>query len=140
MGRERGALIMTSLIQLSADGAFARLVAPGHDLFTPIPPTDGPTAQLYDALLSAGTDTEPLPVALLPAAAVSPLQIRRALRQAGLKDAVEAYVADLPEADRAAWEYATAIERSHPLIAAAATALSLSPEAVDELFALATSL
>lgn len=76
-----------------------------------------------------------------PVMSVSPYQARVALYNAGLMPAVEALMAD-PGTDplaKIAWEYATAIERQSPFIAALAPALSLSDEQVDALFAAAAA-
>jgi len=65
---------------------------------------------------------------------VSPLQIRRALRQAGLFEAVSAFVSSADDDVQDAWEYATQIDRDNPLIVAAAQALSVTDAQVDDLF------
>jgi hypothetical protein len=66
--------------------------------------------------------------------------MRRALRQLGLKAQVDAMLALLDEETVEAWEYATQIPRSSPLITAAAGELGLSTGQVDDLFRLAASL
>ncbi len=71
---------------------------------------------------------------------MSPLQARRALRAAGLKAAVDAYVATLPEEEQEAWEYATEVRRDNEVIAAGAAALGLSAEQVDDIFRLGPTL
>ena len=71
---------------------------------------------------------------------VSPLQIRRALRQAGLFDAVVAFVDSASDDVRDAWEYAVRIDRTDPLIAAAGQALGVTDAEVDDLFRLAATL
>lgn len=73
-------------------------------------------------------------------AAVYPLQARKALRQAGLKEQVDAHIATLTEPEQEAWEYAIQIERDHPTVASAAAALGLTDEQVDDLFRLAATL
>ena len=75
-----------------------------------------------------------------PVVWVSPLQARRALAQAGLRQAVEDWVAAQPQDVRDAWDYATQIRRDDPLIVAAGAALSLTQAQVDELFVLAETL
>jgi hypothetical protein len=77
--------------------------------------------------------------ALVPSS-ISPLQARRALRQAGLKAAVDAYVATLDEEEQEAWEYATEVRRENAIIAAGATALGLTDAQLDGLFVLGASL
>lgn len=75
---------------------------------------------------------------------VSPLQMRRALRQLGLKAQVDSYIAALPaetkEVVEESWDYALDIPRADPLIAAAADGLGLDSAAVDDLFRLASTL
>ena len=66
--------------------------------------------------------------------AIAPRQARLALLNAGLLDAVEAYVATLPKAAQIEWEYANEIRRDHALLTQAASALGLTPEQVDALF------
>lgn len=81
------------------------------------------------------------PVIVTPApASVTPLQIRKALRQVGLKEAVDAMLANVPEEVAEEWEYATAIDRDNPTLQAAAQGLQMSEEQVDDLFRLAASL
>ena len=70
---------------------------------------------------------------------VSPLQMRRALRAAGLKPQVDAYVLTLDEEAREAWEYATEVRRNNALIAAAGAALGKTDAELDDLFRLAGS-
>ena len=73
-------------------------------------------------------------------ASVLPLQIRKAIRQAGLKPAVDAYIATLDEEIIEEWEFALRIDRNHPLIAMAAAALEMTEEQVDDLFIQAAAL
>lgn len=80
------------------------------------------------------------PVALPVPDSVTPLQMRKALRQLGLKAAVDAYIATLPEEVGDEWEYALAIERTNPLLQAAIPALGMTSEQADDLFRLAGSL
>ncbi len=65
---------------------------------------------------------------------VTPLQARMALLRAGLLDAVEAAVKSAGGEVQIAWEYAVAVDRKSPMVAALATALGLSSELVDDLF------
>lgn len=73
-------------------------------------------------------------------AAVTPLQMRRALRAAGLKAAVDTMVAQMDEEAREAWEYSVTIPRDHPLIATAAQQLNMTGAQVDDLFRAAAQL
>ncbi|WP_395448697.1 hypothetical protein ACHMW7_28485 [Aminobacter sp. UC22_36] len=67
---------------------------------------------------------------------ISPLQARKALRVAGFKAAVDAYVATLPEADQEEWEYATEVRRDNAVISAGVAAGIMTNEQVDDLFRL----
>ena len=70
---------------------------------------------------------------------ITPRQARLALLNAELLDEADAMLA----ANRKwqiEWEYATAIERSSPLISAMATQLNLTDTQIDEMFALAAQL
>ena len=71
---------------------------------------------------------------------VSPLQIRRALLQKSLLDAVTAFVDQSDLETRMAWEYAVQIDRSDALIAAAAASIGATEADVDDLFRLAATL
>lgn len=71
---------------------------------------------------------------------VTPLQIRKALRQVGLKAAVDGYLATLPEEVAEEWEYALEVRRDNPTLLAAADALGMSEAQADDLFRLAASL
>ena len=70
---------------------------------------------------------------------VTPLQMRRALRQLNMRDAVEAAVAGADPDTKDAWEFATIIVRSDPIIAAMAAALGKTEQEVDDLFRLAST-
>ncbi|MGE3159896.1 MAG: hypothetical protein AB7K78_24665, partial [Xanthobacteraceae bacterium] len=72
---------------------------------------------------------------------VTALQARRALRAAGLYDAVKAAVDAAPDPDvRDSWEYATVWHREAGWIGILGAQLDLSPEQIDALFVQATSL
>lgn len=92
--------------------------------------------QRVDGAVREVLTTEPAPAP----AAVTPRQMRLALLQLGLMAQVDAYVATLPAAAIIEWEYATAVERTSPLIAAAAAGLEMTDAEVDGLFSLAASL
>lgn len=68
---------------------------------------------------------------------VTPLQARKALRAAGLKTQVDAYVLTLSEEQQEEWEYCTSVERSNGLVVEAATALGMTSVEIDDLFRLA---
>ena len=72
--------------------------------------------------------------------AVTPLQIRAAINMLGLRELVEGYVASLDQTSQDAWEYATIIERSNPILVNGAIAMGKTPEELDQVFILADSL
>ena len=65
---------------------------------------------------------------------VHPLQIRKALRGAGLMASVKAILAQSSDEVNEAWEYASVITRDNPMLLGAAQALGLTSEQVDTLF------
>jgi hypothetical protein len=67
---------------------------------------------------------------------------RVALRRAGLLDTVEAAIDAIPDVNdradaRIVWEYATTIDRYHPLIQMLAGPIGLTEAAIDDLFRVA---
>ncbi|MBJ7543270.1 hypothetical protein [Rhodomicrobium udaipurense] len=94
----------------------------------------------YQAWLAAGGVPSPAPVVSEPVpASVTPLQIVRALRQAGLKGAFDAALAVDAEA-KEDFNLAREIERDDPLVASIATALGKTSAEVDDIFRLAATL
>ena len=91
---------------------------------------------LYDGATFTQPPSEPAPVP----DAVTPVQFRRALRRAGLYDAVAAYVATQDADTQDAWEYAVSIPRDDAMVARAAAELGQSDGEVDDLFRLAATL
>lgn len=81
----------------------------------------------------------PSPVVNPVPQAVTPLQIRMAINAMGLREQVEAYVATLDQTAQDAWEYATIIERSNPILVNGAIAMGKTVEELDQLFILADS-
>lgn len=71
---------------------------------------------------------------------VTPLQFRKALNQLNIRTLIEDYVKTLDDDSRDAWEYATVFERNNPTIISAAEALNKTPEEIDDLFQLASTL
>lgn len=122
----------------AAIDAFGDDVFERTDVAVPIATRIASEGELTDVLKAYGLAG---PVAALPAS-VTPYQARIALLGTGLIGAVEALMAD-PETDQAAriaWEYATAIERDSPFIAAIAPALGLTEEQIDGLFIAAAAI
>lgn len=72
--------------------------------------------------------------------AVTPLQIRMAINKMGLREQVEAYVLTLSQSEQDAWEYATIVERTNPVLVNGAIALGKTEEELDQLFILASTL
>lgn len=72
--------------------------------------------------------------------AVTPLQARKALRAAGMLDAVNSWMAQQPEEVQEVWEYALTIERDNPTLADAATAMGLTEDQMDALFVAASQM
>lgn len=73
-------------------------------------------------------------------ARVTPLQARKALRAAGLKSQVDAYVATLSDEAKEEWEYCVTVDRSNGLVVEAATALGMTSGQIDDLFRTAAGL
>lgn len=82
---------------------------------------------------------EPEPVIVVPQS-VTPLQARRALRKAGIKAEVDAYVETLDDDAQDAWEYALSVERNNPIVLGAGAALGMTEQQMDDLFILAATL
>ena len=71
---------------------------------------------------------------------VTPLQIRRALRQLGMYDSVAAYIETQSDDVKDAWEYAITIYRNDSMIISAGEALGVTDDEIDDLFRLASTL
>lgn len=83
---------------------------------------------------------EPPPVVNPVPDSVTPLQIRMAINMMGLRDSVNYYVSTLDQSAQDAWEYATIIERTNPILVNGAIALGKTEEDLDNLFILASTL
>ncbi|WP_221795929.1 hypothetical protein [Aquisediminimonas sediminicola] len=70
---------------------------------------------------------------------VTPLQIRKALRQIGIKAQVDQYLATLAEDVVEEWEYATEVLRDNPTLLTASAALGMTEAQADDLFRLAAT-
>lgn len=71
---------------------------------------------------------------------VSPRQIRQALTRAGLRTSVEAAVASGDQDIKDWWEFATQVERQHPMVITMASSLNITERQLDDLFTLAGTL
>jgi sugar phosphate isomerase/epimerase len=89
-----------------------------------------------EAYTHAELSTRPTPVP----ESISPLQARKALRQAGLLPVVTSALDAADEETREAWEYATEIRRENALVAAIAAGVGMTAEQIDDLFRLAGTL
>lgn len=86
--------------------------------------------QLFDP--STGTFTRrPTPEVI---ESLSALEIRQALRDAGLKTAFDAWIAKRPAEEREEWEYGTEVRRDSRLITGFAAAKPLTDDEVRSLF------
>lgn len=72
--------------------------------------------------------------------AVSPRQIRMALTRTDLRVQIEQIVQSGDQDLKDWYEYSTIFERNNPQVEAMATALGLTPQQVDDLWILASSL
>lgn len=80
-------------------------------------------------------DEEPAPTPpLYVPQTATPYQARVVLTQAGLRDQVEAVVAQADQATKDAWEYGISVERNSPMIVSLGAALGLTDEQIDQLF------
>jgi hypothetical protein len=109
---------------------------------TPVTPPEGKLATGYTFRFNLDTDRveQVLTLVDIPPAPVTPRQIRLALSQLGLRQAVEDFVNTQDITVKDSWEYSTQFERNHPLILGAAEALEKTEADIDALFALARSI
>lgn len=70
---------------------------------------------------------------------VTPRQIRVALNELGLRDEVEAAVAQSDQTTKDAWEFSTLFVRDYPLTVALGQVLNKSSDELDALFILAST-
>jgi hypothetical protein len=111
-------------------GELVTLTVEQADQFRALPANGGIT---FDGKTFTALPVPPPPVPV----EVTPLQIRRALRQMGVLDQVNAYVSTQGEDVQDAWQFAIAIPRNDPMVVAAAAALNID---ADALFKLANTL
>lgn len=71
---------------------------------------------------------------------VSPRQIRQALTRFNVRTQVEAAVAAGDQDLKDWWEFATVVERNHPMVVGMATALGISATELDAIFVAAGAL
>jgi hypothetical protein len=82
--------------------------------------------------------TAPIPSPVVPQS-VTPLQMRKALRAAGLKSAVDAALATQSEGVREEWEFAIEVRRDNATLTAFAASLGQTSADLDALFQLAAA-
>ena len=71
---------------------------------------------------------------------ITPWQVRKALNQLGLRDAIEQAVAGADQTTKDAWEFATEFVRTDPLVAVIQAVLGKTDEETDALFILGSTL
>lgn len=87
-----------------------------------------------------GDEVPKLPVPAEPGIIVSPRQFRQALTKAGLRTAVDAFVAAQNQDVKDWYEYATEFDSSHPMVAGMAAAMGKSAADIKTVFELAATL
>jgi len=121
-------------VQIVAWDGFSYVAADGRTFWSGAAPS---AADLDSALM------DPRPPAPPPAPvpeSVGPAQLRIAMRHLHGISAGQVYavISALPEAQqddaRDLWDYATAIKRDHPLVAAFAAAFGIAPADIDDVF------
>ncbi len=90
--------------------------------------------------LPAGWTLEPPDMVLQPVESITPRQARLALQQAGMLDAVTAWIATAPASVQIDWEFALEVRRDWPPIEECREALGLTEDQLDALFATASTL
>lgn len=98
------------------------------------------TIQIGGATITQMVDPNAPPPPPIVPTVVSMKQARLALLAVGLLDDIDALIKASPREAQIEWEYATFVERSHPLIAAMQAAKGLSDADVDAMFVAASSL
>jgi hypothetical protein len=80
------------------------------------------------------------PAIVIAPSVVSIRQARLALLQLGLLSSVETAVVNANEATKISWEYTTEVRREDPLVQILSASLNLTPQDLDSLFILASTL
>lgn len=128
-----------------------KVLFPGIDFVTECQIQDdgnGPYLAIWNRPEPKPTQAEieaAIPVAELSAyrATIQPvtaIQLRIALNQSGLRQAVESAVAAGPQDLKDWWEFSTLLHREHPLVVAMAAQLGIPTVQVDALWAMAAGI
>jgi hypothetical protein len=92
---------------------------------------NGEIVQLDDDTRAAlRVDDLPPPVPM----SITPLQARRALRQAGLLTKIQEAIVAAGEEAQEAWDYALEVRRDDPTLIAVAAQIGMTPAEIDALF------
>ena len=129
-------MIYTNASYANPENTTIRVDISGITSFVPCAPGNSDYAAI-EALVAAGelTIAPYVPPPAPPVTQVSMRQARLALLAAGLLDDVEAMIVQADREVKIDWEYATVVDRSSPLVAAIGSALGLTNEQIDALFA-----
>lgn len=112
-------------------------VSPG---LKPVIGKGGPFKWRFDERFTEGGELETIERRVQVPKQVTPLQMRKALNLAGLRETVQSAVNEASQEIQDAWEYATVIERTDPSLNQMAQNLGLDTAAVDALFTQAAKL
>lgn len=107
--------------------------------FIPDDPANSDWREYLD-WLAAGGVPDPYIASPPPKLVASARQVRLALNQIGLRQAIEDYVASQGDDVKDSWEYSTEFDVDHPFIVAGKAALGITDEQVSALFELARTL
>lgn len=103
----------------------------GRDLYAAMAPTAAPYVDPLTPAQRLAQERETM--------VCTPYQMRKALRQLGLKSKVDAYIATASAETKDGWEYASVYRRNDPFMVSAIAGLG-TPEQGDNLFRIAMSL
>jgi len=111
---------------------------PGTLAVTSDAPFDGALPENEDDFI-VWRDAQPSPSESPVPHSVSPLQMRRALNQLGLRATLETAVAASTQDVRDAWEFGLEVRRNNALVTGMAAQMGMTDAQVDDLFRLAES-
>jgi hypothetical protein len=105
-----------------------------------LPPDTEIRRQLHDWIEAGGVIEPFVPPPPAVPTSITPLQARKALRAAGIKPAVDAYLATLGEEEQEEWDYAIEVRRDNATINNGWALLGRSQAELDDLFRLGATL